>query len=233
VSGVYFVRLPLPPSQLDVPVTDEQGALIYVSRRARNCSGNAILSDGYGTGVLASKYQFGPSREPKIYVLNVAKEDEELNVVKTKSKWTSRRQEFVLSGGKSGFVWIYVKERDEYLFASEGKEKRRWYLVCEVPIPTSQLPSSPSTTPSKLHKKEVIRVRRIAELVRNHERRTPGTSSMDAGNGGELQIDCTFCESVGLREDIVVASCLMMLKKETDRQRMVQFAIIAGIAGGW
>jgi hypothetical protein len=35
-----------------------------------------------------------------------------------------------------------------------------------------------------------------------------------------------------LEEVVVVATCLVMLKKEIDRLRMVQFMVIAGAASG-
>ncbi|CAI7619596.1 unnamed protein product [Penicillium crustosum] len=69
---------------------------------------------------------------------------------------------------------------------------------------------------------------RIAQLVRGEDSRTPGTSRSSAGNGGELQIDEAALQSLELDEAVIVATCLMMLKKEIDRRRMIQLAIIAG-----
>lgn len=88
-----------------------------------------------------------------------------------------------------------------------------------------------TTAPMSEKDKKKAPRKRVAELVRNDEARTPGTSATDAGNDGELKIDSTFCERIGLRVDVVVVSCLMMLKKEIDRRRAMQFMIIAGAAG--
>jgi hypothetical protein len=199
------------------------------------------LSDANGTELLASAYQWGPGRDPKIHlfgqapVVNTtlataekATTEEQITIdgntvaeIKTKGRWTSTRQEFILPSNRGSFTWRYVKERDAFLSVN-GKEKKRRHLVLEV---TSTNAASSISLPDKNIK---VLVKRVAELVRNAETRTPGTSSMDAGNGGELQIDAEFCESIGLREEWIVASCLMMLKKEIDRQRGIQFAIIAG-----
>lgn len=74
--------------------------------------------------------------------------------------------------------------------------------------------------------------RRIAQLSRGRETRTPGTSACRAGNGGELQIDDGALDDSELTESIVVATCLVMLKREIDRRRMIQCAMIAGAGGG-
>ena len=43
-----------------------------------------------------------------------------------------------------------------------------------------------------------------------------------------MQIDEAALQSLELDEAVIVATCLMMLKKEIDRRRMIQLAIIAG-----
>jgi hypothetical protein len=68
----------------------------------------------------------------------------------------------------------------------------------------------------------------IAQLIRGEGSRTQGTSRCSAGNGGQLVLGQ---EATGhLDEALVVASCLVMLKKEIDRRRGVQMAVIAGVA---
>lgn len=68
----------------------------------------------------------------------------------------------------------------------------------------------------------------IAALIRNEETRTPGTTYLSAGNGGELLLGPDVNDKDGLGEDLVVATCLLMLKKEIDRRRMVQIMVISG-----
>lgn len=222
--GIRFVRLPMPSGQLEIPITDTNGKLVYVSSRTKKCSGNATLADASGADLLFSEYMFGPGREPKIRFLDRASNGQDVMkddaaTIVTKGKWTSRQQSFILPGGNT-FTWKYVKERDAFASAAEGKDKRKVHLALEIEEPSS---------PVFGRAKDASR-RRIAELVRNAEARTPGTSVSDAGNGGQLQIDGAYCESTSLKEEVVVASCLMMLKKEIDRRRAVQFAIIAGAA---
>jgi hypothetical protein len=217
--GIRMIRLPIPSGQLEIPITNTNGDLVYVSTREKRCSGNAILYDNSGKELLASEYQFGPGREPKIRHLGQGDGGERLIV--TKGKWTSRRQDFVLPDGKT-FTWRYIREADN--FASiDGKEKKRSHLVLDVP--------DASPVINKKSKKVKDNRIRVAELVRNDEARTPGTGPCDAGNGGQLEIDSAYCEGIGLRDDVIVASCLMMLKKEIDRRRAVQFMVLAGIVG--
>jgi hypothetical protein len=217
--GIRLIRLPIPSGELEIPITNTNGDIVYLSTRAKRCSGDAVLHDASGKQLLVSKHYFGPGRDPNIRLLDKGAGDEA--VVVTRSKWTSRRQEFVLPDGKI-FTWRYVREVDAFA-STQGKEKRRTHLVLEL--------TDASATANEKSAKGTERGKRIAELVRNDEARTPKTRPSDAGNGGELKIDAAFCESVGIREDVVVASCLIMLKKEIDRRRAVQFIILASIAG--
>jgi hypothetical protein len=70
----------------------------------------------------------------------------------------------------------------------------------------------------------------LAQLVRSDETRTTGSSRSTAGNGGVLMVDQEACKS--LDETLIISTCLIMLKKEIDRRRAVQMAVMAGIAAG-
>jgi hypothetical protein len=118
--------------------------------------------------------------------------------IKTVSKWTSRDHSFVLPDGRI-LSWSYKKENG---FGAKGAKGTALVL--------------------KLGEK------RIATLVRNDETRTPGSKSCSAGNGGELVLGEGVDGNDGVSEDLVVATCLLMLKKEIDRRRTVQFMMIAG-----
>ncbi|KAK4102620.1 hypothetical protein N658DRAFT_495335 [Parathielavia hyrcaniae] len=92
----------------------------------------------------------------------------------------------------------------------------------------------------------------VAHFIRGEGTRTPGTGASDAGNGGRLVMDLRLWEeeeggagggggsSGGMESKLdremagvlVVATCLVMLKREVDRRRAQQTAIIAGGAGG-
>jgi hypothetical protein len=67
----------------------------------------------------------------------------------------------------------------------------------------------------------------LAALLRNEQTRTPGSKSCSAGNGGELVIGTHANGTGGLSEELIVATCLLMLKKEVHRMRTVQFMVIA------
>lgn len=71
--------------------------------------------------------------------------------------------------------------------------------------------------------------RRVAMLVRNEDTRTLGSKAWSAGNGGELLLSEEVGGKMGVGEEIVVASCLVMLKKEVDRRKCVQLAVMAAV----
>jgi hypothetical protein len=119
------------------------------------------------------------------------------NDVKTVSKWTSRSHEFLLPDGRS-IKWEYKKEQ-----GFGGPNKKGTALVMTVDG------------------------KRVAALIRNDETRTPGAKSCTAGNGGELVLGEDVGTEKGVTEELVVAGCLLMLKKEIDRRRTVQFMMIA------
>lgn len=218
--GIRLIRLPVPSSELEIPITSPDGDVVYLSKRAKKWEGNSVLSDASGKELLASAYQFGPGREPKLHFLD--REGDERTIF-TKGKWTSRAQEFVLPNGQT-FTWKYIKEVETA--GIDKKPKKRTFLVLEVPL------NNDISSIDKGKKRKGAETRRLAQLVRGEEARTPGTRSSDAGNGGELRIDGDAVMAAGLREDVVVATCLMMLKKEGDRRRTIQFMVLMTAVGG-
>jgi len=120
------------------------------------------------------------------------------NEIKTISRWTSRSQKFVLPDGRT-FQWDYKREVG---FGAQGKKGTALVLTVEG--------------------------KKIAALIRNDETRTPGSKSCSAGNGGELVLSEEVGKKNGLSEHIVIATCLLMLKKEVDRRRTVQIMMITG-----
>lgn len=111
-------------------------------------------------------------------------------------------------------------DRDE----KELSEKERNQLTVAVNRPASRASSTGSG--ASFVEGEV----QLAELIRSDSTRTPGTSKLTAGNGG-LLVFSKEC-AVVVEERLVVASCLVMLKKEVDRRRMVQMVALGGAAGG-
>ncbi len=70
----------------------------------------------------------------------------------------------------------------------------------------------------------------LAQLFRSEETRTEGTSRWSAGNGGQLILAQEATSHVD--EALIVATCLVMLKKEIDRRRGAQAAAVSGMVSG-
>ncbi|KIX95130.1 uncharacterized protein Z520_09046 [Fonsecaea multimorphosa CBS 102226] len=68
----------------------------------------------------------------------------------------------------------------------------------------------------------------LAQLVRSDGTRTEGTSKCTAGNGGQLILEQEATSQ--LDEAMIVATCLVILKKEIDRRRCLQMIVLAGVA---
>lgn len=121
--------------------------------------------------------------------------------IRTVSKWTSRDHQFLLPDGRT-LTWSYKKEKG---FGAQGAKGTALILT--------------------------LGEKRLAALIRNEETRTPGSKSCSAGNGGELVLGEDIGGKDGINEDLVIAMCLLMLKKEVDRRRTVQFMMIASAFG--
>ncbi|KAJ5253593.1 MAG: hypothetical protein LBE64_08985 [Acinetobacter pittii] len=207
-QGIRAFRLPLPSRQTEIFIYNPDGTEAYVSTRDKLCSGNAILSHPERGSLIRTEYFFGPGRDPVVHLLQPSSDiPEELSVT---GKWTSRTMCFRMPDGKQ-FEWEYAKEKR----ADGQKVNLIVFRAAE----------------EEKGKGKETRGHRIAQLVRGEDSRTPGTSRSSAGNGGELQIDEAALQSLELDEAVIVATCLMMLKKEIDRRRLIQFALIGGAGG--
>lgn len=204
--GIRAIRLPLPSSELEIPIYDADGNLVYISTRERKCSGNAILSSPKGGELVSTKYTFGPGNNPVIRQMHPS-DSKASGDIEVRGKFTSRATSFVLPDGKT-FEWSYVRSKQ-----LDGK--KRTLLVL------NQVDSSSSSSETE---------HRIAQLVRSDETRPAGATRHSAGNGGELVLDENAVEWID--EHMVVSTCILMLKKEIDRRRLIQAAIIAGGASG-
>ncbi|EEP81889.1 predicted protein [Uncinocarpus reesii 1704] len=211
--GIRLVRLPVPSSELEINIHRSDGSVAYTSKRDKRCSGDATLSTPETGDMLKTIYFFGPNRDPVIRPISktveLDDEPESSNEatgleIKVTSRWKSRTQYFTTLYGDS-FQWRYVRCDDPQL----GCKK---LLVLE---------KLDNNNPNSVG-------RRIAQLVRNEQTRPPGTTKTTAGNGGELVLDADAM-GVEIDEALVVATCLLMLKKEVDRRRMVQMMVLGGM----
>lgn len=206
--GIGAFRLPLPSSQKEIIVTYADGRPAYVSTRDRRWSGNSVLSHPKLGNLIRTDYFFGPNRDPVLCLL----ETPSVEQVKVSAKWTSRSARFTMPSGAE-YEWSYAKEK------RDDGQKLNLIVLRFV-------------SGSDDSGKEIQDGRHVARLVRSSDSRTPGTSKCTAGNGGELQVDDGALQTLNLDESIVVATCLVMLKREIDRRRMIQAVAIGGAGGG-
>ncbi|KAL2209870.1 hypothetical protein CC79DRAFT_1365286 [Sarocladium strictum] len=196
----------------------DTGDAEYVSMRLKKNSNSCALvraADPAQTPLISTIYRIGPGRGPKMRILSAeggltvdkAIEDHEntrgeLIDVKSRSM-ISRAQVLDTSLGK--FEWRYGdrKERDAYNADN--------ILIMER-VDQATLPNGSKSE----------RGARVAQLVRNSEFRTPGTHKNMGGNGGRLMVDLSMwqVEKGTVAQDVeafVVASAILMLKREADR----------------
>ena len=202
--GIPVLRLPLPPSELEIGIYNADGSLAFQSTREKRWSGSCVLSDASRNNLVGTTYFWGPSRDPVLKLLGPSA-DPNANTIKSVSKWTSRSQKFVMPDGRT-FEWTYKRER---------------------------LAGGNKATLLVLYRRDgsAKNGKRIAQLMRDEDTRSPGSSKCSAGNGGELVLSQDAAEAMD--EAVIVATCMLMLKKEIDRRRTVQMMMIsAAISGG-
>lgn len=221
--GVPLVALPLPPKPDPIHIfsvtpagemkDDEQ--LAYVSVRPKRGSGNCSLYRGDGSQeapLCNTFYRFGPGKHPK---LQLCRYGEDFEVV-PKGHLTRSQ---VMRTPLGTFEWRYAKKMERR--AGNASSLLVLDRVTNVALDGG---------------KQEERRHQVAKLVRNAEYRTGGSDRTTAGNGGRLLMDLREWEDrksdVDQMEVLVVASCLMMLKKEVDRRRVHQTIAIMSAGGG-
>jgi hypothetical protein len=144
-------------------------------------------------------------RDASVSVEQAIDDDElrgELVDVKSRSM-VSRAQVFDTSLGK--FEWRYGSREEKKAYNADS------LLILER-MDRSMVPDGTRTKSGA----------KIAQLIRNDQFRTPGSARYSGGNGGRLVMDLRTWEDekhAGAEgvEAFVVASCILMLKREADR----------------
>ncbi|CAL5865806.1 uncharacterized protein PFLUO_LOCUS12 [Penicillium psychrofluorescens] len=195
----------------------ESGEAEYISIRLKKNSNSCALvraSDPRQISLISTIYRFGPGRHPRMRILlynSAVSVEEAINnenvrgeIVEVKShSLVSRRQVLDTSLGK--FEWRYGTGEEHAACNADS------LLVMER-IDRVSLPNG------RKSKSGV----RVAQFIRNDQFRTPGTNKYSGGNGGRLMIDLRMWDddehaSAHGVEAFVVASCILMLKREADR----------------
>lgn len=223
--GIGSMDLSCYNSELTIPIfagTDTHAQALYISTRASRKKGNAVLSHVQDGDIISTAYKFGPFREPKLHYLqnqqslgNDVKhsdgsqdENDEASLaveVKSACGFTNSVVLTSIADPSRVYKWKYTRTKT----TMEGK-LRVMALFDE------------SASSSKGGGEA------IAVLVRSDSTRTPGTSRWGQGNGGQLYINSNADPQMD--EGLVVATCIMMLKKEIDRGRAASGAAV-GAAG--
>ncbi|RYO86293.1 hypothetical protein DL764_009032 [Monosporascus ibericus] len=233
---------------------DDEGRPLYISLKPTKGSGSGsvrhlVRGDEYGAGgekeipdpapLATTTYRFGPGRPPTVLLGHPA-DPERVEAIEVASRsLVSRALEMRTSFGV--FAWRYArsKEREACVLGvgpdgGAAAAAPDSLLVFEHLIDGGDGDGDGDGGKKRAAQARRANVRRVAQLVRNSEFRTPGTSVRTAGNGGRLMLDLGGFDEK-LRERVqwfVVATALIMLKYEVDRRRAAQIAILAGAVSG-
>ena len=242
-------------------VVDARAAPLFLSLRATRGSGNCTLvrgDDPDRTPLCTTTYRWGPGRSPVVQLVRghldgasplaldaSPSSSSSLSVgdtlgehapggpsfeINAVSPLLSRAQKLKTPHGE--FAWRYAgrKERAALSARNPTAAPVSSLLVCERVLPVALAGGRRSDATDQRT--------RVAHFVRSADLRTPGTRGSTAGNGGRLLVDLRLWADGkrGERDDvlqIVVASCITMLKKEVDRRRAQQIMVMsAGASGG-
>jgi hypothetical protein len=221
-TGKAVVSLPTPVSQLEIPILSSIGEPIYVSVRPKRTSGSCTLFEtggqegtDLGREMANTTYTWGPGRNPIVIINGFEGEEHDRFEITNKSIW-NRTQAF------SSTRW----GRFEWRYAGRAERKVIGHNIDCLLVLEKILPGKAGQNERKV---------RLAMLIRGEGTRTPHTKASDAGNGGVLEI----CERGGIGEGemlvdrvTVLVTALVMLKKEVDRLRGRQIAMIGHGGGG-
>ena len=195
----------------------------FVSIRPSANSNSCALMDStqpQQTALISTVYRWGPGRNPRMHVLPAGNSLSPEQAVEGKFQ---SGEEWEVTG--TGNPLSRAKRMTtpygmfEWRYGSRSERKEQYGASSLLVLDKIDGPKSKHRT-------------RLAQLVRNDEFRTPGTTRWNTnGNGGRLQMDARLWEDGGNAkardlQAFVVASCICMLKKEVDRQRNNQVSLV-------
>ncbi|KAB8071043.1 hypothetical protein BDV29DRAFT_197661 [Aspergillus leporis] len=201
--GIRAFRPPMPMRQNEVPIYDANGALAYTATKDKTWSSHSVLSSPKH-GELFS-IDFTPGSRPWIRFLQPV-EGDVVHPIALDGKWTSRTMSFTPPEGGCRWEWKYTR--------TTTPDKKDLKALCLEKVELSE--SGEKAT-------------RVAHLLRSPDTRATGSSCCSAGNGGQLVISSGSGLSL-VEEALVIATCLVMLRRERDRRRFIQAMVIGGMA---
>lgn len=234
--GHSMWAFPLPPKSLETPIftLDAAGRCDrprYLSIRPVRSKGDCELvraDDEAGTSIAGTRYRPGPLLDPVVWLSNtggVAAEGGNSGASETpgKASFTMRHKHFSRTTAFEyrgrRYAWRYGDKAERRRVEGERGEACNCLLVLE----------------ELRGEGKMVERRVVARLVRGEETRTAGTKASHAGNGGRLEMrlgegEWGVADGLGedgeIEEEVVVATVLVMLKKEIDRMRGWQIAMI-------
>lgn len=202
--GRPVFHLPTPSKEMLIRIFDATGAQSYTSIRSKRCSGSSILNHAEEGDLLSTTYKFGWT-DPILKYLSGLKEGQEIQV---HCHVHTRTTQFTDVDGIS-YRWKYKK-----LEKPDGS-RTNTIALCQLKETHKTSKKSADTTSENV----------LARLIRDHESRFPGTNSSYAGNGGRLDLYET--EDGSIDECVIIATCMLMLKRELDRRRALQIGMLS------
>lgn len=231
--GMHSIRLPLPSKELEIQIANPDGTVAYISSRTKRSSPDSSLSKpGFGEYVRTSY-----NKKTTL----TCRRAEGVTTPFTMTGSNLRRQRaFRLPSSDDEFEWRYANANASV----NGRQEERLVLVHKSSQPSTstdyskneaeldQVKSAGTLSKRLKAKGPKMEPRVLAQFSRSDlSLQAYGSNSKRqatrAGVGGELVLepDCTDL----VPEEVVVATALVMIKREQDRLRIMQTAVIVAV----
>lgn len=211
-QGMNCTHFPVPNKQLEIPIfSTTSDSPVYLSIRPERRSGSCrlVLADDAADDAIArTTYKFGPGNNP---VVRIGQDDDiAADVFEIIGKGLLTRAIRFETRRWGRFEWRY------------GSKSERAQCDANNLLILEKVSTEGMTKDSRV---------KVAQLIRNDTFRTPGTNRYAAGNGGRLEMDLGE-KNQHIDEVVVVVTCLVMLKREIDRNRATKIGMMSSGAGG-
>ena len=200
-KGIRALRPPMPMRQNEIPIYTADGALAYTATKDKALSSHTILASPKHGDLFS--IDFRPGGCPWIRFLHSV-EGDVIPPIALQCKLTTRTTSFTPPDGGCRWEWKY--------WTTTSPDGRKLKALCLERIDGAAY----------------AKVTRIAYLLRSPDTRATGSSGCSAGNGGQLVLDPDVDLSI-VEEALVIATCLVMLRRERDRRRFIQAMVIGGM----